>query len=70
MNKIGLNDVKNLLKGDRIKITYLNKDGKPISKNTRFYGVENNIIMVYVPRKQKQVWEILEGTECIIKKIK
>ena len=70
MNKIGLNDVKNLLKGDRINITYLNKDGKPISKNTRFYGVENNIIMVYVPRKQKQVWEILEGTECIIKKIK
>lgn len=69
MDKISLNDVKNFLKGDRIKITYLNKSGEPITKNTRFYGIENNVILVYVPKKQKQVWEIPEGSECEINKI-
>jgi hypothetical protein len=69
MNKITINNVKDLQKHDRIMITYLNKDGKPKTKNTRFYGVEGNIIIVYQPRKQKQGWEIPEGTECEIKKI-
>lgn len=69
MDKITIDNVKDLQKHDRIKITYLNKDNKPITKTTRFYGIENNIIMVYIPKKQKQVWEIPEGSECIIKKI-
>jgi len=69
MNKITLKDVENLQKHDRISVTYLNKDNEPITKNTRFYGTENNFIIVYAPRKQKKGWEIPIGTECIIKKI-
>lgn len=69
MNKISLNDVKTLLKGDRVSITYLNKDGEPITKNTRFYGIDGNIILVYQPRKKCKAWEIPEGSECEIKKI-
>jgi len=69
MNKITLNDVRNLLKGDKVKVTYLNKAGESITKNTRFYGIENNVILIYVPKKQKQVWEIPEGSECEIIKI-
>ena len=73
MNKITLEQVKGLKKKDRISISYLNRDGNIVTKNTRFYGTEynqyrkKNIILVYVPRKQKKVWEIEEGTECEIK---
>ena len=73
MNKITLEQVKGLKKKDRIAVSYLNRDGNIVTKNTRFYGTEynqyrkKNIILVYVPRKQKKVWEIEEGTECEIK---
>ena len=73
MNKITLEQVKELKKKDRIAVSYLNRDGNIVTKNTRFYGIEynqyrkKNIILVYVPRKQKKVWEIEEGTECEIK---
>ena len=73
MNKITLEQVKELKKKDRIAVSYLNRDGNIVTKNTRFYGTEynqyrkKNIILVYVPRKQKKVWEIEEGTECEIK---
>ena len=73
MNKITLEQVKGLKKKDRIAVSYLNCDGNIVTKNTRFYGTEynqyrnKNIILVYVPRKQKKVWEIEEGTECEIK---
>ena len=73
MNKITLEQVKGLKKKDRIAVSYLNRDGNIVTKNTRFYGTEynqyrkKNIILVYVPRKQKAIWEIEEGTECEIK---
>ena len=73
MNKITLEQVKGLKKKDRIAVSYLNRDGNIVTKNTRFYGTEynqyrkKNIILVYVPRKQKAVLEIEEGTECEIK---
>lgn len=73
MNKITVEQVKGLKKKDRIAVSYLNRDGNIVTKNTRFYGTEynqyrkKNIILVYVPRKQKEVWEIEEGTECEIK---
>ena len=73
MNKITLEQIKGLKKKDRIAVSYLNRDGNIVTKNTRFYGTEynqyrkKNIILVYVPRKQKKVWEIEEGTECEIK---
>ena len=73
MNKITLEQVKGLKKKDRIAVSYLNRDGNIVTKNTRFYVTEynqyrnKNIILVYVPRKQKKVWEIEEGTECEIK---
>lgn len=69
MKKISLQDVDGLQKHDRISITYLNKDGDEITKNTRFYGVDKNIIIVYQPRKQKTAWEIPEGSECIIRRL-
>jgi hypothetical protein len=75
MNKITVEQVKGIEKKDRIKVTYLNKDGKEVSKNTRFYGIEHNqytkknIILVYEPRKQKSAWKIEEFSECIIEKI-
>ena len=69
MHKITLQDIENIQKHDRISVTYLNKDNEPVTKNTRFYGVENNTIIVYQPRKQKKAWEIEVGMECIIKKI-
>ena len=75
MNKITVEQVKGIEKKDKIKVTYLNKDGQQISKNTRFYGVEyneyakKNIIIVYAPHKQKSAWEIDEFSECIIEKI-
>ena len=75
MNKITVEQVKGIEKKDRIKVTYLNKDGLQVSKNTRFYGIEyykytnKNIIIVYAPRKQKSAWEIEEFSECIIEKI-
>lgn len=74
MNKITVEQVKHLNKKDKISISYLNKDGNIITKNTRFYGIEynqyikKNIILVYVPRKQKELWEIMEGSEVEIKK--
>lgn len=73
MNKITLEQVKGLKKKDRIAVSYLNNDGNIVTKHTRFYGTEynqyrkKNIILVYVPRKQKEAWEIEEGTECEIK---
>ena len=73
MNKITLEQVKGLKKKDKIAVSYLNHDGNIVTKNTRFYGTEynqyrkKNIILVYVPRKQKKGWEIEEGTECEIK---
>lgn len=69
MNKISLSDVENLQKHDRISITYLNKDGEEITKNTRFHSVDGNIIIVYQPRKQKSAWEIPVGLECIIRRL-
>ena len=75
MNKITIEQVKGIEKKDRIKITWLNKDGQQVSKNTRFYGVEynkykeKNIIIVYEPHKQKSAWEIEEFTECLIEKL-
>lgn len=75
MNKITIEQVKGIEKKDRIKVTYLNKEGLQVSKNTRFYGIEynqykmKNIILVYEPYKQKSVWEIEEFSECIIEKI-
>ena len=73
MNKITVEQVKRLKKKDRIAVSYLNRDGNIVTKNTRFYGTEynqyrkKNIILVYAPRKQKAVWEIEEGAECEIK---
>lgn len=69
MKKISLQDVDGLEKHDRISVTYLNKDGEEIIKNTRFYGIDNNIIIVYQPRKQKIAWEIPIGSECIIRRL-
>lgn len=69
MKQISIEDVKDIRKHDRVSVTYLNKDGEQITKNTRFYGIDNNIIIVYAPRKQKIAWEIPEGSECIIEKI-
>ena len=69
METITFNQVKDIQKNDRIKITYINKSGELITKTTRFYGVDGNFILVYVPRKQKQLWEIPINSECIIKKI-
>lgn len=69
MKKITLSQVSNLRKGDRIKVSYKNKHGEIIVKNTRFYGIDRNIILVYVPRKSKKVWEIPELSECVIEKL-
>lgn len=69
MGKISINDVQDIQKHDRVSITYLNKYNESITKNTRFYGIDNNIILVFVPKKQKQLWEIPEGSECVIQKI-
>lgn len=69
MKQITIDDVKGLEKHDRISVTYLNKHNEQITKNTRFYGVDNNIIIVYAPRKQKTAWEIPEGSDCIIEKL-
>ena len=69
MQKITLADVENIQKHDRIAVTYLNKEGQVVTKNTRFYGVDNNIIIVYQPRKQKSAWEIPEGSDCIIRRL-
>ena len=69
MKKIKFSDVKHIQKKDRIKISYLNKKNEIIIKNTRFYGIEGNLILIYVPRKQKELWEIPINSECIIEKI-
>jgi hypothetical protein len=69
MKQIALSDVENIQKHDRIAVTYLNKDGQEVTKNTRFYGVDDNIIIIYQPRKQKTAWEIPEGSECIIRRL-
>jgi hypothetical protein len=69
MQDITLNDVDGLQKHDRISVTYLNKDGEEITKNTRFHSIDDNIIIVYQPRKQKTAWEIPIGSECIIRRL-
>ena len=69
MQTITIKDVENIQKHDRIAVTYLNKDGQEVTKNTRFYGVDSNIIIVYMQHKQKTAWEIPEGTECVINKL-
>ena len=42
MNKITLEQVKGLKKKNRIAVSYLNRDGNIVTKNTRFYGTEYN----------------------------
>ena len=69
MRSISLKDVDGLQKHDRISVTYLNKDGEEVTKNTRFHSVDDNIIIVYQPRKQKLAWEIPVGLDCIIRRL-
>lgn len=70
MNRIALNDVENLKKHDRISVTYLNRSGEQVTKNTRYYDTdtENELILVYAPIKRKTAWEIPLGSECVIRK--
>jgi hypothetical protein len=69
MKKITFQDVEGLQKHDRISVTFLSKSGEEITRNTRYYGIKDGLILVYMPHKQKTAWEIPEGMECIIKKI-
>ena len=69
MKPISQEDVKNLLKHDRISVTYLNRDNEEVTKNTRFHSIDGNNILVYVPKKQKSVWEIPLNSQCKISKI-
>lgn len=69
MHRITLNDVAGLKNHDRISVTYLNSEREEVTKNTRFHSIDNDMIIVYVPRKQKTAWEIPVGSECIIKKL-
>lgn len=58
MELLTIESIKNLKKGDKVKITWLNKDGQEFSKQGTFHhiDIENNEVLIKQYRKRKQAW--------------
>lgn len=48
--------IKDLIKGDKVKIILLDAHGEEVSKQGTFHSIENNEVLIKQYGKSKKVW--------------
>lgn len=68
MLKIDMDLIKQLEKNDKVFVTWLNLDGKPVTKKGTFHSIDGCDILVKPPHSKKRVWIIPTNSNVEIKK--
>lgn len=69
MEILTLDSIKDLIKGDKVKITLETPTGEEISKQGTFHNIDNNEVLIKQYGKKKKAWVIELNKKGRIEKI-